>query len=127
MKLNLSESLTLPGDAVTQTFGILSVRGAGKTNTAVVMAEEMYAAALPFVVVDPVGVWFGLRSSDAGLEALGELELLPTGPALVEYWIGEVGQASAAMLRVLVDAYPTPLTREEVAEATGYSSEELCG
>ncbi len=36
-----ARGFTLPLDAVTQTFGILAVRGAGKTNTAVVMAEEM--------------------------------------------------------------------------------------
>jgi hypothetical protein len=58
--------LLLPEDAVTQTFGILAVRGAGKTNTAVVMAEEMWKAELPFVVVDPVGVWYGLRSAFDG-------------------------------------------------------------
>jgi hypothetical protein len=64
--LNLSENLSLPLDAVTQTFGILAVRGAGKTNTAAVMAEEMFKAGLPFVVVDPVGSWWGLRSSIDG-------------------------------------------------------------
>jgi hypothetical protein len=56
----------LPREAVTQTFGILAVRGAGKSNTAAVMAEEMFAAGLPFVVVDPVGSWWGLRSSGDG-------------------------------------------------------------
>jgi len=65
-KLRISPELSLPPEAVTQTFGVLAVRGAGKTNTAVVMAEEMYAAELPFVVVDPVGAWWGLRSSASG-------------------------------------------------------------
>lgn len=64
--LKLSRSLSLPLEAVTSTFGILAVRGAGKSNTAAVMAEEMFAAGLPFVVVDPVGSWYGLRSSGAG-------------------------------------------------------------
>lgn len=64
--LTLSPDLRLPADAVTQTFGILAVRGAGKSNTAAVMAEEMFAAKLPFVVVDPVGSWWGLRSAGDG-------------------------------------------------------------
>lgn len=65
-KLQLNATLTLPLDAITQTFGILAVRGAGKSNTAAVMAEEMFACGLPFVVIDPVGSWYGLRSSADG-------------------------------------------------------------
>lgn len=64
--LELNSTLALPLDAITQTFGILAVRGAGKSNTAAVMAEEMFACGLPFVVIDPVGSWYGLRSSADG-------------------------------------------------------------
>jgi len=64
--LKIGAKLSLPLDAVTQTFGVLSIRGAGKSNLAAVMAEEMYAAGLPFVVIDPVGSWWGLRSSGDG-------------------------------------------------------------
>ena len=64
--LTLAKGLHLPLDAVSRTFGILAVRGAGKSNTAAVMAEEMFAAGLPFVVIDPVGSWYGLRSSSDG-------------------------------------------------------------
>lgn len=64
--LRLAPDLTLPLDAVSRTFGILAVRGAGKSNTAAVMAEEMFKAGLPFVVIDPVGSWYGLRSSADG-------------------------------------------------------------
>jgi hypothetical protein len=69
VKLKLAEDLALPLEAVSRTFGILAVRGAGKSNTAAVMAEEMFAAGLPFVVVDPVGSWYGLRSSADGKQA----------------------------------------------------------
>lgn len=65
-KLKISAELSLPLDAVTQTFGILAVRRAGKSNAAAVMAEEMFHAGLPFVVVDPKGDWWGLRSSGDG-------------------------------------------------------------
>lgn len=65
-KLVVSDDLSLPASAVTETFGLLAVRGAGKTNAARALAEEMFAAGLPFVVVDPVGSWSGLRSSRDG-------------------------------------------------------------
>jgi len=60
------KGLVLPDQAVTQTFGILAVRRAGKSNAAAVMAEEMFRAKLPFVVIDPKGDWWGLRSSGSG-------------------------------------------------------------
>jgi len=66
VSLHLAPDLKLPADAITQTFGVLAVRGAGKSNLAAVMAEEMHKARLPFVVVDPVGSWWGLRSSGDG-------------------------------------------------------------
>ena len=52
--LRVAEGLALPSQAVTETFGILAVRGAGKSNAAARMAEEMFRAKLPFVVIDPV-------------------------------------------------------------------------
>lgn len=64
--LHIAEGLDLPLSSVSRTFGLLAVRGAGKSNAAAVMAEEMFAAGLPFVVIDPVGSWYGLRSSGDG-------------------------------------------------------------
>lgn len=66
MKLTISSTLSLPPEAITQTFAILGKRGSGKTNLAVVMAEEMHEHGLPFVAIDPVGAWYGLRSSKDG-------------------------------------------------------------
>src|SRR3954447_21040619 len=65
-QLHISPDLALPLDAVTETFGILAKKGAGKSNAAVVMAEEMYDAGVPWVAVDPKGDWWGLRSSGDG-------------------------------------------------------------
>ncbi len=65
-KLRLAEDLTLPIEAVTQTFAFLAKRGAGKTYTASVLAEEMLKAELPICVIDPTGVWWGLRASADG-------------------------------------------------------------
>lgn len=66
MKLKLSPDFSIPTDAVTRTFGILATRGAGKSTTAAVLAEEMYEAGLPFVVIDPEGSWWGLRANADG-------------------------------------------------------------
>lgn len=64
--LRLGDGLTLPLDFATDTAAIVGMRGAGKSTTGRKMAEEMYANGLPFVVIDPVGKWYGLRSSADG-------------------------------------------------------------
>jgi hypothetical protein len=64
--LAVADQLTLPYDAVTQTFALLAVRRAGKSNAAAVMAEKMHEAGLPWVAIDPKGDWWGLRSSADG-------------------------------------------------------------
>lgn len=91
--LHIGEGLDLPPEAVTETFAILSKRGMGKTTTAVVMAEEMLAAGHQVVIVDPVGVWWGLRADAAGQPAglpiailggeHGDLPLTPTSGSII--------------------------------------------
>lgn len=66
LNLKISPDLSIPPDAVTQTFAILAMRRIGKTYTASVMAEEFVAASLPFVVLDPTGAWWGLRAAADG-------------------------------------------------------------
>ena len=62
-----------------------------------------------------------MRITDAGRAGLGTWEPLPTGRALVEYWMGQLSKAERLILEVLVDAYPATRTKEQVAEATGYA------
>ena len=62
MKLHISDSLSLPLEAVTQTFAVLAKRGSGKSYLASVVAEEMLKAGQPIVALDPTGGWWGLRS-----------------------------------------------------------------
>ncbi len=91
--LHLAKDFALPIDLVTQTIGILAKRGAGKSYTAAVLAEELLAAELPVVVVDPVGVFWGLRAAangrDPGLPILiiggdhGDVPLEATAGELV--------------------------------------------
>jgi hypothetical protein len=61
-------SVELPLSAATKTFAILAKRGAGKSYTAAVMAEEFFRAGVPFVVFDPIDVWWGLRLAADGKE-----------------------------------------------------------
>lgn len=56
----------LPLDLVTRTLAVIAIRGWGKTIAATVIAEEMCEAGLPWVAIDPVGVWWGLRCNPDG-------------------------------------------------------------
>jgi hypothetical protein len=69
MGLRIAENFELPPEAITQTFAILAKRGVGKTYTASVFVEEIIKAKLPVVVVDPIGVWWGLRAAADGVSA----------------------------------------------------------
>ncbi len=56
----------LPEDVLTHTIAILAKKGAGKTYAAGVIEEEFAEKHLPFVVLDPVGVHYGIRSTANG-------------------------------------------------------------
>lgn len=61
-KLNISTELSVPIDVASQAVAILGIRGAGKTNTATVFAEELLAQGQPMVYIDPTDGAWGLRS-----------------------------------------------------------------
>lgn len=60
--------LQWPLDAVTETFGIFGQRGSGKTTTARVFVEELTKAGQQCVIVDPLGVWWGLKAAANGVD-----------------------------------------------------------
>ena len=66
MQLQIAPNFGFPLEVVTETIAILAKRGSGKTYAAAVLVEEMIKAGLPVVVVDPIGVWWGLRSGADG-------------------------------------------------------------
>lgn len=70
MRLKLAEDISLPLDAVTQTFLVVGKRGSGKSNTAARFVEQLHHARLPFVVLDPVDTWWGLKASRDGSKGL---------------------------------------------------------
>jgi DNA helicase HerA-like ATPase len=65
-KLFVSKDFQIPVELVTQTVGILGIKGSGKTSTGVVFCEELMERGQKVVVADPTGVWHGLRSSAEG-------------------------------------------------------------
>lgn len=65
-KLKLGKGFSITIEQMLQRWAILGMSGAGKSNTAVVMVEEMYRLGIPFVVIDPKGDWWGVRSSKTG-------------------------------------------------------------
>lgn len=65
-ELRIADDLVLPLDAVTQAIAVLARRGSGKTYLGKVLAEEMVSSGLQVVILDPLGAFFGLRSSADG-------------------------------------------------------------
>jgi hypothetical protein len=61
MTIRIASGLSLPLDCVTQTFGAIGRKGAGKTYLATMMAEQMLDAGAQVVCLDVVGNWWGLR------------------------------------------------------------------
>lgn len=58
-----------------------------------------------------------IRITDSGIAALGQYDPLPTGQALLAYWLGELGNSGAArLLQAVSDAYPKGLSRDVAAE-----------
>lgn len=65
-KIKISKDLSLPIEAVTQTFGFIARKGGGKTYAAGVMVEELLRIGAQTIVLDPVGNWWGLRLDKDG-------------------------------------------------------------
>jgi hypothetical protein len=61
-----------------------------------------------------------IQATAAGIAAAGDVDVVPTGAALYAYWYAKLGGASRAVLELLYRAYPNGVSREEIAEHTGY-------
>lgn len=59
-KLLISESFALPADFITQRSTVFGTSGSGKTYMAMKIVEEIQRLKLPCVIIDYVGVWWGL-------------------------------------------------------------------
>lgn len=101
--LRIAADLALPLAIAGEAIAVLATRGAGKSYTSAVLVEELHAAGVQLVVLDPTGVYWGLRSSDdgkaAGLAltilggAHGDVPLEPTAGKLIADVIVDTGQS----------------------------------
>lgn len=64
--LAFAEGLSLPIEAITEKLAFLGRTGQGKSYAAQKLAELMHGAGAQFVVLDPVGNWWGLRLAADG-------------------------------------------------------------
>lgn len=64
--MKISKDLNLPKNALTQKLGWIGTSGGGKTYAAMKLAECFWDAKAQFIVLDPVGVWYGLRLAKGG-------------------------------------------------------------
>jgi hypothetical protein len=100
--IRLGGKTRLPVEVAGEAIAILAKRGAGKTNTAVVLVEELHKANVQTVVLDPVGVWWGVRSGTGGTSE-GGLPMPVLGGAHGDVGL-EPGQRAAELVAdVVVD------------------------
>jgi uncharacterized protein len=76
--IQLGRDLRLPLDFVVESTVIVGKRGRGKTVTGKRIVEQVHRARVPFVVIDPTDVWWGIRSGADGSEG-GGLDVLIVG------------------------------------------------
>lgn len=97
--LKLAPGLSLPDDVLTEALAVTGTRGSGKTYTSKKLVELMTDLGLPTCVIDPLGVWWGLRSSADGKKPglpfvvlggeKGDVPLEPTAGKIIAQWLLE--------------------------------------
>lgn len=102
-RLHLSPDLSLPSDVAGEAIGVLATRGAGKSYTSADLVEELWKAKVQFAVLDPTGVYWGLRAAangrDEGLPVIvlggahGDVPLEPTAGKLIADLLVDTGQS----------------------------------
>lgn len=64
-----------------------------------------------------------LTITQPGLDALGAFDPLPSGRALLDYWLAQLGKAERKALEALAGAYPRSLSKSQVANFAGYEAD----
>ena len=109
--LAIGTGLDLPLEVATQKLAFLGTSGGGKTYAASKLAELMLGAGQQVVILDPVGVWYGLRVGPGGrgqgleIPVLGgihgDVPLEPGAGALVADTIVETGTSAVLDVSML--------------------------
>lgn len=99
--LAIAKEVALPRDAATQTMAMIGRKGAGKTYLSQMIAEQMLDHKDQVIVLDPVGVWWGLRVGADGRSKgkqifviggqNGDVPLVPEAGARIAQLIVEKG------------------------------------
>lgn len=89
-----------------------AVNGGGFNNALSAMRSAGYL----------IGSGDHLEITKEGLAVLGDYDPLPTGTNLLNHWLGQLGKAERELLRVLADAYPRAMSKDEVAQHAGYEA-----
>lgn len=112
-ELRIAKELSLPLDAVTQKLAFLGRTGSGKTYGAKRMVEQMLRAGAQVVILDPVGVWPGLRLGPKALDVavlgglFGDIPLESTSGALVADLAVDTGSSLVLDVSQMRDAERT--------------------
>lgn len=64
--LQIASDMELPINTVTQSIAIVAQRGSGKTYLSKVVVEEFLKKGLPFIIIDLMGVFWGLQATAGG-------------------------------------------------------------
>lgn len=99
-RLRLSSDLALPADLATHVTLIAGKRGSGKTNTAKRLVEQLHHARVPFGVLDPVDVWWGIKAGKGGTREGGLEDVYVFGGKHADYPLASTGGSLMADLFV---------------------------
>jgi hypothetical protein len=61
-----------------------------------------------------------LVATPEGVAALGSFEPLPTGQALIDYWLRKLPEGERKIFEIVIQAYPQTVDREALDEPTGF-------
>ncbi len=105
-------------DAVTyasQGNGILGIRDSGKSYTATAIAEKLLEAGIPFVTLDPIGVWKNLKYGKDGKKGYAVVVAGDDGdlPLTVESAPRIVRAAMQENIPLIIDMYSMSLSKAD--------------
>jgi len=58
--------------------------------------------------------------TEEGFAALPDVEPLPSGADLQNYWLSRLPEGEGKVLAATIEAYPKPASRDQISESTGY-------
>lgn len=116
-------SLSIPlTQFASQGNAVLGIRDSGKSYSATYLAEQLYAASIPFVAFDPSGVWKFLRVPGAGaglpiVVAGGKVPDLPLTPQSAPEIVRAAMRANVSLVLDLYDIHMSKADWSRIVES----------